>query len=389
MRKRWGLVWLAGVLAALLAGCGALSDVFSEIGEDMPTAGNTVTSLFDVSVLLLADLEDGVTERTINIADVSADDLARLSEDMPTFWGRPATYQINHEFADVKGIVEGRSVNVKNVTFVLSLSNNYYAYKHIVDGEAIPEDRPHAQAVADALPGVWREIEAGLAAGASDYDKALAAHDWLVASLTYDASAGDDTDENGSYGALASRRTMCRGYAETLCLLLKCYTDIDVREAVGNARRDEGEDWIGHAWNLVYVDGRWIQVDATFDDPEGNPDGTVLHYYFGQNDTVMKANHQWNADYYPACDKESFYYFRRAGLFAQDAEDFEAICGRLLTEGSPDLLQVAGVGVSLDQESAKFLFDFETEKKILEVYWSEQSYGEIHVLTIIPKYEEA
>jgi len=43
------------------------------------------------------------------------------------------------------------------------------------------------------------------------------------------------------------------------------------------------------------------------------------------------------------------------------------------------------VDITLDKDNIQFIFDI--DKEILEVYWSEQVYNNIHVLTIEPKYE--
>jgi hypothetical protein len=376
------------LVAVFCSACGAASEVYTAFRESIPTVENTYTEITDLNRDMLEAIERGDADITFNIADTDEDALEHLGDMMSTFWGRPDTYTVNHTFEAIEDIVDGRATDVRNVTATFKHSNNYYAYRAITAGEAIPEDMPHAQAVADALPTVWREIEAGLPAGAGDYETALAVHDWLVANLTYDDGVGDLTDANGSYGALIDRRSMCRGYAETFCLLLKCYSDIDAYEIVGDARQDADGDWVGHAWNLVRIDGQWMQIDATFDDPEDNPDGVVLHFYFGQDDALMHANHRWEESFYPEAAGEGFYYFRREGLFAEDEDGFREIAERVLAEGDPTFFQVAVRAFTLDEENSQFLFDIGTEKKMLELYWSEQVYEDVHVLTIEPKYED-
>ena len=52
-----------------------------------------------------------------------------------------------------------------------------------------------------------------------------------------------------------------------------------------------------HAWNEVYVDGRWVIVDTTWD--SGNKiengmwiDGSVSHLYFDANLQFFSSNHR-------------------------------------------------------------------------------------------------
>ena len=53
-----------------------------------------------------------------------------------------------------------------------------------------------------------------------------------------------------------------------------------------------------HAWNLVYIDGKWTHVDVTFDDPVGGGD-ILRHDYFMRDGDYMVSDHDWNGDDYP------------------------------------------------------------------------------------------
>jgi hypothetical protein len=380
---------IAVLLAAVgLSACGLVADIVGSFLEELPTAENTYLTIKEVNIDMIAAMERGETEMTFNIADVSEGELKHLADSMPTFWGSPDEYIVNNEFDGIKDILADGETNVKNVTATFELSNNYHVYQSIVGGVPIPDGMAHARQLAEALPGIAAEVFAY--AGESDYDRALAAHDWLVANLEYDELIDDLGEENGSFGALVNRRTMCQGYAEAFALLLKCYTAVAVEEVVGDARdidetvSTDSANWVGHAWNIVKMDDKWYQVDATFDDPTGNPAGMLQHYYFGQNDTVMRTDHRWESVFYPVCESEDFYYFRRGGLFAEDFETFKTIVGGLVAE-SPAVLQVAGVDVTLDSDSIQFIFS--ANDGIAEIAWSEQIYGNIHLQTIEPSYE--
>ena len=370
--------------ALALSGCGTVSNLLDTALADMPTADNTYTSVTDLNLAMIQAMQKGETQMTFNIADTDQEDLSHFADDMPTFWGKPNTYAINNEFKNMEKIEPGKQVTVRNVTATFDLSNNYYVYQSIKNGAAIPDSRIHAAEIAKALPDIAKEIFADPAA--DDYTKALAVHDWLVANITYDATVADLNDSNGSYGGLIAKRTMCRGYAESFNLLLACYTDVESYEMVGDARQDEGGDWVGHAWNIVYLDGKWMQIDATFDDPQGNPEGVVLHTYFGQSDALMKGNHRWAEGYYPATTTEDFYFFRRAGLYAEDFAQFQDIARAQFKDQTPAQLQIAGRGEPLSESNIQFLF--KANKNISELYWSEQVFGDVHVSTIEPKYAE-
>ncbi|MDR0876232.1 MAG: hypothetical protein LBN12_08500 [Clostridiales Family XIII bacterium] len=391
-RKKITILLTAALILLALSSCGQTlehaASVLTEISKDMPAEENTYTRIADVNEAMQDVLRRGEETFEFNIADVTEEDLAHIADHMSTFWGEPKEYSVGSVFHDVEGIVPDKAVEVKRVTNTFALSNNYYVYEYIRGGVPIPEDQPRAKEIAGVLESLETEIFAG--SDGTAWGQTLAAHDWLVANLDYDENTPEFSDQNGSYGALVDKRTMCQGYAEALELILRCYTDIEVTQVVGDAQgnviSDDYSGWIGHAWNAVLLDGQWVHIDATFDDPRGNPEGAVSHFYFAQNDAVMSADHRWQSGYFPICDGGNFPYFRNNNLFADDMAGFEEIVTGILSDSKPAQFEVAAVGVTLNEENIQFMFKIDPD--IGEVFWSEQTYGEIHVQTVEPGYED-
>lgn len=99
--------------------------------------------------------------------------------------------------------------------------------------------------------------------GMSDFDKAKAIHDYMVINIDYDY---DDYLANTipyeSYnieGALLNKYAVCAGYAKTFKYLCE-FAGLECTYVVGYARGY-------HAWNQVKIDGKWYNVDVTWDDP--------------------------------------------------------------------------------------------------------------------------
>ncbi len=61
------------------------------------------------------------------------------------------------------------------------------------------------------------------------------------------------------YGALINERSVCQGISITLAAI---YNKMGIE--TGFCKSDE----INHMWNLVKVDGKWYQLDATWNDPD-------------------------------------------------------------------------------------------------------------------------
>jgi len=91
-----------------------------------------------------------------------------------------------------------------------------------------------------------------------DYEKTLAIHDWICSNLWYDY----DSLEYGkrlpadALSTLNNRRAVCEGYANLTAALLRAVS-IPAKTVGGYAKEN-------HLWNEVYVNGRWMIIDTTW-----------------------------------------------------------------------------------------------------------------------------
>lgn len=111
----------------------------------------------------------------------------------------------------------------------------------------------------------------------SEYKMALWLHDWVTNQITYDRSLYWCSVESG----LCRGKGTCESYQRIYSKLL---------DAVGISNgRLEGN---GHTWNAVKIDGKWSQIDPTWDDDSGVNIGVDMsHYYFGLTDEAMAEVH--------------------------------------------------------------------------------------------------
>jgi hypothetical protein len=389
MKIRGSHIIVFVVLAALLfavplSGCSQVDKIVATVLDEYPTAADTLTDMKQVNTAVQEALQRGETAITINTT-ASEDDINRITENFSPFWGAPTQYKCLAQYDDVL-LADGYTAQVNHFSLDLALSTNYYVYNAYTDSAfQIPETLSDAKAVASALPAVISEIfpSGADAEGVTDYEKVLAVHDWLVRNLTYDASIDEAGKGNGIYGAIVDRKTMCRGYAEALQLILTCTSDIDVDMAVGSARNDAG-DPEGHAWNIVYIDENWYHIDTTFDDPRGNPDGDVHRYYFGLNDRYIKTDHVWGQDYWPAATGADFLYYRKSGLFAENYDGFVSIVKTFLNTGDPTAIELAVRMESITDEQLQFVF--ETDRNIATIYRNVVQIGDVLLIRLQMEY---
>lgn len=97
-----------------------------------------------------------------------------------------------------------------------------------------------------------------------DYRKFWTIYEWTCNNVTYDnANLNDDRYKlkHTAYAALINGTSVCQGYA-VLLYRLALELGIDCRVITGDSNGDGVTD---HAWNIVKIDGRYYNLDATWD----------------------------------------------------------------------------------------------------------------------------
>lgn len=119
-------------------------------------------------------------------------------------------------------------------------------------------------------------IKENVSPAMDDYDKIKIFHDYIIDNTEYDllkrSNLNDNTyRSNTAYGPLFEGYAICSGYADVMAIYL---------DMLGIVNYKISNDT--HIWNLVYVNGEWLHLDLTWDDPvyeDGNI-GTIDYDYF-------------------------------------------------------------------------------------------------------------
>lgn len=237
------------------------------------------------------------------------------------------TYQTfrNPRAIDQKEYDRSRTITAKDVTVVeydKELSrlvlrfNTPGLYKFICEGDFFcvldPNDETQvriAQMLDEAKDSLY---------GETDRETAKKIQDWEASKLKYDREAyrlinkfvwgnddfsdgeeytkeiGEQTDASqDAFSALATGLSVCGGYSNLYALLLK-NAGIPAFQVSGYLR----SRGMGHAWNIVRIDGKWLYADPTWDD-KGSSSSTKYflctheqyakhHEEFGGEDSFIK-----------------------------------------------------------------------------------------------------
>ena len=170
-------------------------------------------------------------------------------------------------------------------------------------------DRVASQAVAESVRPTM-----------TDYEKELALHDWLVLHAHYDLAnyqAGTVPDEEYTpWGVLVAKTGVCDSYSSAFQVLAD-KAGLETRKVEGTA------DGGAHSWNQIRLDGRWYNLDVTWDDPTGGPD-KLSHAYFNVDDRALATSHVWDRAAAAECSSNDANWFTVQGLVCRDAKALTA-----------------------------------------------------------------
>lgn len=171
--------------------------------------------------------------------------------------------------------------------------------------------------------------------GMSDEDKALAINDWLVDNVEYDRRYADDygelpeeydpnlppeeslailvdslsrrsllrggptAPEATAYGAFFNGEAICSGYSYAFSALAR-EAGLESVQISGTVGSD------GHMWNKVYLDGKWKNYDATWNDSD-----TQRNEFIGLDDSEIQSKGERTIEWsktFPLLNSQQFHY---------------------------------------------------------------------------------
>ena len=123
-------------------------------------------------------------------------------------------------------------------------------------------------------------------------EKIRVIHDYIINNTTYDNLKSENINDttyrsNTAYGVLKEGFGICSGYSDAMKLFLDKLNIINYK--VSNDQ---------HIWNLVYLDGEWLHLDLTWDDPVNEMNITRDNYFLITTDVLKKLGddvHYYNS----------------------------------------------------------------------------------------------
>lgn len=256
---------------------------------------------------------------TFHVTQTNGSSQAKARMDVPTYWDGGSQESVCDPSRPTWASYYSLGTTGHDFTFDFTASGTYRIYFYFMDNDRNdPQNdkgiyylRTTAEVTVNdaARPSVTQIVNDAVAqcrqeANGSEYDMALWLHDWTLDQLEYDHSLNWCSAESG----LTRHQGTCESYQRIYSKLL---------DAAGIANgRITGN---GHTWNAVKIDGKWFQMDLTWDDTSGNWYGDLdqRHLHFGLTDELMAiahsdhtANYQKNGYAYRSTDLSNNYFVR-------------------------------------------------------------------------------
>ena len=259
------------------------------------------------------------TATTFHVTQANGSSQAKARMDVPTYWDGGSQESVCDPSRPAWANYYSLGTAGHDFTFDFTASGTYRIYFYFMDNDRYdPQNdkgiyylRTTAEVTVNdaARPSVTQIVNDAVdlcrqETNGSEYDMALWLHDWTLDQLEYDHSLNWCSAESG----LTRHQGTCESYQRIYAKLL---------DAAGIANgRITGN---GHTWNAVKIDGKWCQMDLTWDDTSDNWYGDLdqRHLYFGLTDELMAiarsdhtANYQKDDYAYRSTDLSNNYFVR-------------------------------------------------------------------------------
>lgn len=259
------------------------------------------------------------TATTFHVTQANGSSKAKARMDVPTYWDGGSQESVCDPSRQAWASYYNLGTAGHDFTFDFTASGTYRIHFYFMDNDRNDPQNDkgiyYLRATAEvtvndaARPSVTQIVNNAVAqcrqeTSGSEYDMALWLHDWTLDQLEYDHSLNWCSAESG----LTRHQGTCESYQRIYSKLLNA-------AGIANGRITGN----GHTWNAVKIDGKWCQMDLTWDDTSDNWYGDLdqRHLYFGLTDELMAiahsdhtANYQKDDYAYRSTDLSGNYFVR-------------------------------------------------------------------------------
>ena len=257
--------------------------------------------------------------KALNIADISKlkvkyetayTVLQKFIADNPQYFYISRSFIItsNADTGDILAIIISYTDGTVTDTFDDSLNLIKSADRKIIS-EKIEKFNKKIEEILSNIPSNFTELE-----------KEKLIHDYIQKTVTYDYNAATTLYPSSAtlphaydiYGAAVNGKAVCEGYSKLFQYLCYC-TGINSTQVTGIA------DGGAHMWNAVNIDGKWYQIDVTWDDGSDY----LSYSYFNLTTSQISTDHKAETKYtsVPECKSTESSATNTFVIYAEDTSN--------------------------------------------------------------------
>lgn len=120
----------------------------------------------------------------------------------------------------------------------------------------------------------------------TDYQKVKAIHNYIIKRVSYDKSLS----KHSAYNALINKSAVCEGYS---LAAYRLFTEAGLENRIITGTAGGG----AHSWNIVKVNGKWFNIDLTWDDPIRSDGKQTLTYDYFLKNSKDFSDHTRDSEY--------------------------------------------------------------------------------------------
>ncbi|WP_442600421.1 transglutaminase domain-containing protein [Neobacillus sp. D3-1R] len=224
----------------------------------------------------------------------------------------------------------------------------------------------------------------------TNLEKIKYVHDYIMNHTKYDLdNYYKKTVPKSSHtpnGPLLYGTAVCDGYSTTMSLLLN-KLNIPTLEVEGKAG-----DGIAHSWNLIYLDGEFYYLDATFDDEN---DHNFNYNYFLVPQNMLSKDHYWVVAQYPKAVSTKYVNFQEQvdkSILEKNASVFSQVAKKYNFSIKPNALEdkngYRSYIVSDNEKKLSFSFEEYVSESVLNIPFSNEANFDENYLSFVKEVSE-
>ena len=292
MRKSKLLICAISAIMLTASGCGSSKDTLEDTIAVVSSTEENISDKAELNTTLTHEENQGETEQT-TVATTESTEQAITETTERIVQTEQATTDNNKQ--PVKQTTTDNNKQPNSAT--TGKKNPVKEEQTTVNEEqqAINETK-EKQALAKAK--IKKLMPSIVKSSMTELQKVIAIHDWIVINMDYaynDYKNGTiKKDAHTAYGGLENGYVVCNGYVELFSLMAE-EVGIETKQISGYGNMGLGDQH--HSWSQVKIDGKWYNLDLTWDDPtwDNKKHDDNLHnsyHYFLLSDAEFYKTHR-------------------------------------------------------------------------------------------------